>query len=85
VLLRDGTLHELQPSAESPDQRLRKEDNLISFDIESEHRMTIGALQVHQHRFAQPPPDLPQEAAELIKSLLPLQLPQINVEIDLLV
>jgi hypothetical protein len=83
VLLR--TLHELRPQPQSPDQRIRKEDNSICFDIESEHRMTMGTLRMHQHRLTQPPPDLPQEAAEQFKSLLPLQLAQINVEIDFLV
>ncbi len=47
--------------------------------------MTMGTLRMHQHRLTQPPPDLPQEAAEHFKSLRPLQLAQINVEIDLLV
>ncbi len=38
--------------------------------------MTMGTLRMHQHRLAQPPPDLPQKFAEHIKSLLPLQLAQ---------
>lgn len=38
--------------------------------------MAIGTLRIHQHRLAQSPPDLTQEATKHIKSLLPLQLPQ---------
>lgn len=44
--------------------------------------MAIVALRIHQHRLAQPPPDLSKEAAEHIKSLLPLQLPQVDIEVD---
>ncbi|GLV87900.1 hypothetical protein Slala03_75890 [Streptomyces lavendulae subsp. lavendulae] len=47
--------------------------------------MVIVALRIHQDRLAQASPDLPQEAAEHIKSLLTLQLPQINIEVDDLV
>ncbi len=47
--------------------------------------MTMGTLRVHQYRLTQPPPDVRQEAAEQFKSLLPLQLAQINVKSDLLV
>lgn len=43
----------------------------------------MGTFRMSQHRLAQPLPDLPQEAAPHIKSLLPLQLAQVNVEIDL--
>lgn len=54
----------------------------ISLDVEAEHRMAVIALRVHQHLLAQPPPDLPKDAAEHIKSLLALQLPQVDVEVD---
>ncbi|GAA2415548.1 hypothetical protein GCM10010255_62180 [Streptomyces coeruleofuscus] len=36
-------------------------------------------------RLAQPPSDLPEEAAEHIKSCLALQLPQVDVEVDFIV
>lgn len=47
--------------------------------------MAVVAFRVHQHGLAQPPPDLPKEAAEHIKSILALQLPQVDVEVDLIV
>lgn len=47
--------------------------------------MATGALRLHQHWLVQSPPDLPQEAAEHIKSLLPLQLPHVDIEIDFIV
>ncbi len=67
---------------QSPDQRVCKENDSISLNVEAEHRMAVLALRVHQHRLAQPPPDLPKEAAEHIKSILALQLPQVDVEVD---
>lgn len=67
---------------QSPDQRGREEDDSISLDIEAQHRMATGALRIHQYEFARSPPDLPQEAAEHIESLLPLQLPNVDIEID---
>ena len=66
----------------SPDLRFCEENDSIGLDVEAEHRMPIVTLRVHQHRLTQPPPDLPEEAAEHIKSLLALQLPQVNVEVD---
>lgn len=70
---------------QSPDLRFCKENDSISLDVETEHRMAVLALRVHQHRLAQPPPDLPKEAAEHIKSILALQLPQVDVEVDFIV
>lgn len=72
---RGSTFYEPSRRPQSPDQRLREENDSISVDFEAEHRMAVAALRIHQHRHAQPPPDLPREAAEHIKSLLPLQLP----------
>ncbi|CAM5484367.1 hypothetical protein GCM10010343_12210 [Streptomyces avidinii] len=43
------------------------------------------ALRIHQHRLALPPPDLPKEAAEHVESLLALQLPQVDVEVNFVV
>lgn len=70
---------------QSPDQRLCEEHDSISLDIEAQHRMAITALRIHQHRLTQPPSDLLKEAAEHIKSLLPLQLPDIDIEIDFII
>ncbi|AKZ58929.1 hypothetical protein SAM23877_5884 [Streptomyces ambofaciens ATCC 23877] len=47
--------------------------------------MASIALRVHQHRLAQPPPDLPEEPAEHIKSILALQLSQVDVEVDFII
>lgn len=47
--------------------------------------MAVTALRIHRDRLAQAPPDLPQEAAEHIQSLLTLQLPQANVKVNDLV
>lgn len=81
-MLRDGTFYEPQRRPQSPDLRVCEEDDPIGLDVEAEHRMAIVALRVHQHRLAQPPADLPEEAAEHIKSILALQLPQVDVEVD---
>lgn len=75
-----ATVRAVDPSI--ADLRICEESDSVSLHVEAEHRMTIVALRVHQHRLAQPPPDLPKEAAEHIKSLLALQLPQIDVEVD---
>src|SRR5690242_5506911 len=64
---------------QSPDQRLCEEHDSISLDIEAQYRMAIAALRIHQHRLTHPPSDLPKEAAEHIKSLLTLQLPQVDI------
>lgn len=56
----------------------------VNLHIEPEHRMPVVALRVHEHRLAQPLPDGPQKSAEHIESLLPLELPQIDVKVDLL-
>lgn len=70
---------------QSPNLRLREKNDSISLDIKAEHWMAIVTLRIHQHRLTQPPPYLPKEATEHIKSLLTLQLPQVDVEVDLIV
>lgn len=69
----------------SPELRVCEEDDPIGLNVEAEHRMAVLALRVHQHRLAQPTPDLPKEAAEHIKPVLALQLPQVDVEVDFVV
>lgn len=43
---------------QSPVLRVREENDSIGLDNEAEHRMAVVAFRVHQHRLAQPPPDL---------------------------
>ncbi|MDH6523324.1 hypothetical protein M2163_000171 [Streptomyces sp. SAI-135] len=79
---RDGTFYEPSRRPQSPDLRVCEENDSIGLHIEADHRMAIVALRIHQHRLAQPPADLPEEPAEHIQSLLTLQLPQVDVEVD---
>jgi hypothetical protein len=66
-------------------RRVCEENDSIGLNLETEHRTATIAFRVHQHRLAQPPPDLPKEAAEHIDSILALQLPQVDVEVDFIV
>lgn len=70
---------------QSFDLRVGEENDSIGLGIEAEHRTAIVAFRVHQHRLTQPPPDLPEEVAERVKSLLALQFPQVDVEVDFIV
>jgi hypothetical protein len=66
-------------------RQVYEENDSVGLNIETEHRTATIAFRVHLHRLAQPPPDLPKEAAEHIDSILALQLPQVDVEVDFIV
>ncbi|MFG3640757.1 hypothetical protein ACGF3C_10885 [Micromonospora sp. NPDC047762] len=65
--------------------RLRHHNDAVRLNIEAEHRMApVAALGIHQNGFAQEPSDRRQKTAEHLEPLLPLELPQIDIEVDLI-
>lgn len=75
AMRRDGPSTNRSRRPQLRDRWVCEKNDSISLDVEAEHRVAAVSLRFHQHLFAQPPPDLPKEAAEHIKPLLALQLP----------
>ncbi len=69
--------------AVTPGKWFRQAHHTIVLDHVAEHGMSVvAAFGVHQYRLGQPPTNGGKELAEQVKSVLPLQFPQVDIEVD---